>query len=402
MRGAAVVGTALALAVACTGCGSPARQGAPSPGPSASASRPGSPRAVASPSARGSGSCADRTLSRMSLPERVGQLFAVGLAADRLSSSEAAAIRTDHLGSVWFAEKSAAGTAALRRVSAAVQSLATATAGVGFFVGANQEGGTIQSLTGPGFSSMPSAVEQGTMAPSTLRAEAARWGRQLRAAGVNLDFAPVLDVVPPGTDARNHPVGALHREYGHQPATVAAHGVAFQQGMAEAGVAATAKHFPGLGRVAGNTDFAGGVVDRTTTSRDPYLQPFAASIAARVPFVMVSLATYTEIDPDHLAVFSPVVMRQLLRGTLHFDGVVMSDDMGAAAAMARIPASRRGVEFLLAGGDVIVSKTVAPADAMYDAVLSRATSDAGLRHVVDASVLRVLRAKQAAGLLRCG
>lgn len=354
----------------------------------------------ATPSAR-SASCADRALSRMSLPQRVGQLFALGLPADRLGPSEVTAIRHDHLGSVWFADKSSAGAAALRRVSAAVQSLATATAGVGFFVGANQEGGTIQSLTGPGFSTMPSAVAQGSLDPATLRGEAARWGRQLRAAGVNLDFAPVMDVVPPGTDARNHPIGSLEREYGHHPETVAEHAVAFQRGMQDAGVATTAKHFPGLGRVAGNTDFTAGVIDRVTTSHDPYLQPFAASIRARVPFVMVSLATYTEIDADHLAVFSPVVIRRLLRGTLHFDGVVMSDDMGAASAVARIPQGRRAVDFLLAGGDVIVSKTVEPADAMYRAVLSRAAADPGFKSIVDTSALRVLRAKQVSGLVRC-
>jgi hypothetical protein len=73
---------------------------------------------------------------------------------------------------------------------------------------------------------------------------------------VNLDFAPVFDVVPPGTDASNQPIGVLEREYGHDPGTVGSHAAAFVAGMAEAGVATTAKHFPGLGRVVGNTDIA--------------------------------------------------------------------------------------------------------------------------------------------------
>ena len=94
---------------------------------------------------------------------------------------------------------------AIRAITDAVQSLATkkATAGVGFFVAANQEGGLIQGLGGPGFDVIPSALDQGSMTVATLKQKAARWGRELGQAGVNLDLAPVADVVPPGTDASN-------------------------------------------------------------------------------------------------------------------------------------------------------------------------------------------------------
>jgi beta-N-acetylhexosaminidase len=340
----------------------------------------------------------------MSVQQRVGQLFELGLAGDRLGRSERAAIRADHLGSVWLVQKSSAGIPAVLEVSSAVQSLATGatTAGVRFFVAANQEGGSIQSLTGPGFSAMPSAIGQAAVSPSTLQVRATVWGHQLRVAGINLNFAPVMDVVPAGTEAHNQPIGALGREYGHDPHTVADYGLAFQQGMQEAGVATTAKHFPGLGRVDGNTDLAAGVVDRTTTADDPYLQTFRASIAAHVPFVMVSLATYTRIDPGHLAAFSPTVIGQLLRKVLDFDGVVISDDLGATRAVASIPPGRRAIDFLLAGGNMIISKDVAPTEAMYRAVLSRTIADPAFRGKVDRSVLRILRAKQSAGLLPCG
>jgi beta-N-acetylhexosaminidase len=403
--GGGAVGMVLAFALACSGCGASGNSGGQSPVTSAPVISSPPPSLTASPSLSSPPAtpCADRVLSGMSLAQRVGQLFALGLAADRLGPSTTAAIRADHLGSVWFVEKSSAGTAGILRVAEAVQSLATteATDGVRFYVAANQEGGIIQSLTGPGFSTMPSALGQGAVTPSVLRADATVWGRQLRAAGINLDFAPVMDVVPPGADATNQPIGVLKREYGHDPTKVAEHGVAFQDGMAEAGVATTAKHFPGLGRVAGNTDFAAGVVDRVTTLDDPYVQSFTASVSAHVPFVMVALATYRKIDPNHLAVFSPVVIGQMLRGRLHFQGVVISDDMGAATAVASIPPGQRAVEFLLAGGNMIISKTVTPAGAMYRAVLSRATADPAFRQLVDTSALRVLRAKQASGLLPC-
>ena len=170
--------------------------------------------------------------------------------------------------------------------------------------------------------------------------------------------------------------------------------------MASAGVATTAKHFPGLGRVAGNTDFTSGVVDSVTTPDDPYLGSFRAAIAADVPFVMIALATYTRIDPSELAAFSPTVMR-LLRSELGFGGVIISDDLGDAAAVASIPAGNRAISFLNAGGDMITSQSLPPAETMAQAVLARANADASFRAVVGAAVQHILAAKQAYGLLSC-
>ena len=348
--------------------------------------------------------CADAVLARLTLEQRVGQLFLLGLANDALGTAEVSAIRAEHFGSVWFVEKSASGAGAIRSVADAAQALATAetTGGVRFFVAANQEGGLIQSLSGPGFTTIPSALDQSTIDPTALRGQAATWGAQLRSAGVNFNFAPVLDVVPPGTDAQNEPIGVLRRGYGHDPATVSAHGVAFLRGMQDAGVATSAKHFPGLGRVKGNTDFTSSVVDSVTTASDPYLTPFRDAIAAGVPFVMVALATYERIDSSGLAVFSPAIESQLLRGSLAFGGVVLSDDLGETAAVASIAPADRAIAFLSAGGDMIISKTIAPAKAMASAIRARAQADGGFNARVNDAALRVLRAKAAYGLLACG
>ena len=161
-----------------------------------------------------------------------------------------------------------------------------------------------------------------------------------------------------------------------------------------------AKHFPGLGRVTGNTDFTPDVVDNVTTASDPYLDSFRAAIAAGVPMVMVALATYTKIDPSQLAVFSPVIMR-LLRDGLGFAGVIVSDDLGQAQAVQAIPAGKRALSFLAAGGDLITSQNLGPAEQMAAAVLARASGDAAFRATVGAAAARVLAAKQAAGLLPC-
>jgi beta-N-acetylhexosaminidase len=339
----------------------------------------------------------------MSESQRVGQLFIVGLQDDRLGPAEIRAIRRHHFGSVWFTQTTTEGAAAVRGAADAVQALATTAnaARVGFYVAANQEGGLVQALQGTSFSTIPSAVTQGKLSPSTLELDAGTWGRQLQAAGVNLNFAPVLDVVPARNESQNAPIGALDREYGNSARTVGAHGVAFIRGMARAEVATTAKHFPGLGRVVGNTDFTKNVVDSVTTPDDPYLRPFRQAIDAGVPMVMVALATYTRIDPDRFAAFSPVVMR-LLRETYGFDGVIVSDDLGGTAAVADITPATRAVDFLTAGGDLIISKPLRASAEMAKAVLAKAASDAAFRARVDDAAMRVLRAKNTSRLLPCG
>jgi beta-N-acetylhexosaminidase len=338
----------------------------------------------------------------MTEAQRVGQLFLVGIAGNPIAEV-AQAVTTYHFGSLLFGTDTTAGVTGVRQVTREIQALTSsyATAGVRFFIAANQEGGEVQNLQGPGFAQIPPALDQGQLTPGDLQQQAADWGRELKSAGVNLNLAPVMDVVPPGTAAENQPIGALQREFGDTPAIVADHGVAFIRGMRQAGVATTAKHFPGLGRVGGNTDFTSGVVDTVTTPDDPYLKTFQAAIDAGVPLVMVALATYTRIDPRHLAAFSSQVMRVMLRQKMHFRGVIISDDLGVAAAVADIPPTARGIDFLAAGGDMITSESLTVAVQMDAAILERAALDPAFRAEVNSAVRYVLSAKQAYHLLPC-
>jgi beta-N-acetylhexosaminidase len=364
---------------------------------------PSGPSATATAQPTTTPSCATVTFESLTDAQRIGQLFVIGLIKDRLDATERTAIADLHFGSMAFTTQTSIGAAAVRRITDAVQSLATPanTRSVRFFIAANQEGGLIQGLSGPGFERIPSALDQGSMAPSVLRQKAGRWGRQLAAAGVNFNFAPVADVVPPGTDDENAPIGQLEREFGHDPDAVASHVSAFIAGMRTAGIATSAKHFPGLGRVAGNTDFTSGVVDDVTTRDDPFIEPFVTAITRRVPFVMVSLATYDRIDPAHLAAFSKTVITGMLRGDLGYRGVVISDAIGGTAAVKSIPPADRAIDFLTAGGDMIISNQAEPATAMAHAIAARASTDDAFRKRVDDAVRHVLQAKDQAGLLPC-
>lgn len=346
--------------------------------------------------------CASSTLASMTESQRIGQLFMVGLPYDSLTTAERSAIANYHFGSVWYAKKTSVGVTALRAFSDSIQAQATwsATRNVRFLIAANQEGGRVQALNGPGFDVMPTALTQGTWSRTYLRAKAARWGSQMRSAGVNLDFAPVADIVPPGFDSQNAPIGQLQREFAHYPTPVAGHVAAFIAGMTDAQVTTTAKHFPGLGRVTANTDYSSDVTDTVTTRYDAYLKPFAWAVSMDVPFVMVSLATYERIDPDHLAAFSPTIIRNMLRGDLAFRGVVMSDSLSATAVSSISPGTR-AIRFIAAGGDMIVLNPLDQAIAMHGALVARANASSWFRGRVDTAALQVLKAKEAAGLLPC-
>ena len=357
------------------------------------------PAPTGSPSA--SSTVVASTLRAMTLEQRVGQLLMVGGAATGVGRATRRAVTDRHVGNVMLTGRSAAGVAATARVSAGVRALATrsATAGVAPFVATDQEGGAVQVLRGKGFSTIPSGVVQGRWSATTLRRRATQWGRELRAAGIDLDLAPVADTVASGTAAGNPPIGRFGRQLGSTPDDVGDHVLAFDAGLRAAGVATTAKHFPGLGRVRGNTDVSSGVTDRTTTRRDAALAPFARAIDTGVPFVMMSTATYALIDPRQPAAFSAVVIGQVLRGDLGFDGVVISDDLGSARQVASVPAGQRAVRFVAAGGDVVLTVDPLVLPAMQRALLARARSDPRFRAQVDAAATRVLTAKLRQGLL---
>jgi beta-N-acetylhexosaminidase len=313
-----------------------------------------------------------------------------------VTASTIDSIRRWHAGSVILDGNSSLGIARTHTITRRLQSLAPAR--VKLFIATDQEGGEVQRLRGAGFASIPSAVAQGAQSPEEIRSEWGRWGDQLKAAGVNLNLAPVLDTVPHG-DRDNPPIGELQREYGRTPQHVASHGVAAARGLADAGIAATAKHFPGLGRVTGNTDTTSGVTDTVTTRHDPYLQPFRSAVQAHVPFVMVSTADYARIDQGTPAIFSKTIISGMLRHDLGFHGVIVTDDIGAAAQVASVPAGMRAIRFVQAGGTMVLTVVPSTVATMASALIQRASRDATFRKLVDAAALVVLKAKQAHGLL---
>ncbi len=402
----------VAVSVALAACSAGAASGPDSrtaePGTSSSTSGPTGPSGTASagptsttPSPPPTEDAAQRVLDRMTLAQQVGQLIMVGGQASGVSDATLEAISRYHVGNAMLTGRSDAGVTATARVSASLQRRATgdATAGIPLLVATDQEGGLVQVLSGSGFSDIPAALTQGGWSAGTLQARARAWGEQLRAAGVRVDLAPVADTVPAGTESLNAPVGRFDRQFGADPAAVAEDVVAFVRGMDRAGVVTTPKHFPGLGRVRGNTDTTAGVTDDVTTRASGYLDPWRRAIAAGAQVVMVSTAIYSRIDAGRPAAFSDAVITDLLRDHLGFNGVVISDDLGRAAQVQRWSPGSRAVQLIEAGGDLVLTVDPAQAPAMAGALLSRARASTTFRAQVRASALRVLQLKGSLGLL---
>ena len=370
------------------------------PEPATSSAAP-SPTAAASPAptATATATATDGALAGWSLEEKVGQLMMVGVDAQAPKQSSNEAVDTHHVGNIFIAGRTTAGSQATQKVISSFTSKVGpgTTHATPMLVATDQEGGEVQVLAGSGFSDIPSALDQSTQPRDQLVASARTWGKELADVGVNMNLAPVADLVDIARPASNEPIGRWGREYGHDAATVSSQAGAFAEGMQASKVIPTYKHFPGLGRVKDNTDTSAGVVDSTTTrSADTAVSViFGAAIAAGAPVIMVSSATYSLIDPSAPAVFSSTIVTDMLRREMGFSGVVITDDVSAAVQVQDVSAGDRAVRAIRAGCDLVLASadpTVA-AD-MVKALIATARSDPAFAARVDESATRVLNLKK--------
>ena len=380
------------------GCGSSSSPPPPASGSaSPSTGGSGSPTASSDPAAV----CARSIVDRMDMTARAGQLLMVGVPANDPDSG-VALVRTYRLGGVFLRGRSTSGVADTRAGVDALQSAAKAATGMRLEVAADQEGGQVQTLKGPGFSTIPSAMVQGTWSTPRLRTTTTAWAAQMVDAGLTLDLAPVADTVATQDAHDNPPIGRYDRQYGSDPSVVAQKVSVVVSAMDSVALGATVKHFPGLGRVHANTDTSTHAVDDVATANDPNLQPFAAGMAAGATAVMVSSASYPQLDPHHIAVFSPAIVTGLLRQQMGWTGIVMTDDVGSAVAVQSVPAGERATSFVAAGGDVVLTVDADDARPMTTALVARAAADPSFASLVEAAVYRVVLTKVEAGLAACG
>ena len=326
--------------------------------------------------------------TRLSLPREVGQLLIAGYTEQRPPASLLSAIRQGRLGAViLMGANTAGGVGATRAATASLQAAAKQGGNPGLLIMTDQEGGEVKRLAGP-----PSSAAIGMSRPATAYAQGKATGRLLRSAGVNVDLAPVADVIR--ADGFIEQEG---RSFGSNPDVVSLAACNFAAGLAADGVAYTLKHFPGLGDAIASTDV------KPVSVTEPAAEIQADDAAYRrcghgpLALVMISSASYSHLTGSLPAVLDPKIYAQVLPR----DGVTalpISDSFegGAIKALAGDAPARTALN---AGLDMVMySAAESDALAAYNALLADARAGTLNRDRVQAAAARVLQLKQRLGL----
>lgn len=275
--------------------------------------------------------------------------------------------------------------------------------GIAPFVMTDEEGGTVQRMSNV-VGKIPSArTMAATMTPAEIRDLARTVGKKLKAAGVTMDLAPVLDLDDRAGPSAANPDGT--RSFSLDPGKASAAGLAFMQGLMDSGVVPVVKHFPGLGYSSANSDNAAAKTRSWTDLQKRDLLPFQDAVTAGVPAVMIANASVPGLTKLP-ASLSPEAITTVLRGQLKYDGLVVTDSLSATAVKAAgYPVPQATVQALIAGADMVMytaaagnvaSVTKQTATAIVAAVnagkLSRARLENAVGHILAAKKVDLCKA----------
>ncbi len=274
------------------------------------------------------------------------------------------------LGNGWLTRQTATA------VTAELQQ-AACTRGEQLLIAVDQEGGLVRRLAWAPPTEAPAYMSS----PSVAHDQAAGAASALHSAGIDVDFAPVVDT--PGSTGSF--LGS--RAFSHSRTWNAQMARAFVSGLQENGIAATAKHFPGLGLASGNTD-NGRIVIRAAARRlHAGLLPFQAAVKAGVKLVMVSTAVYPKLDGSKRpAAFSNTIINGLLRKKLGFKGVTVTDSLTAPAADRVAHTATRA---MLAGSDLLIFGAESASEVGYSTLLADEATSTRLQNRLAAAAARV-------------
>lgn len=313
--------------------------------------------------------------------ELAGQRMIAGFEGTEVPARLRRAIRQGRIGGVILFANNLPDRAAARNLTRRIQAIARPPRlrPYPLLVMVDQEGGLVKRLTG---APTASAAVMGRRGPAFSRRQGVLTGRNLRNVGVNMNLAPVLDVARPGGD-----IFATDRAFGTTVERVERTAIPFAEGLESTGVASTAKHFPGLGKIRVNTDFAVQVVGSSRAAiRGVDEAPFQAYARAGGDAVMVGTAVYPAFG-RRPAAFNARIVRGELRDRVGFRGVTITDALGTVAARAfggprktTVAAARAGVDLLLFGDAVFPLRGQ---QALRDALREDGIPSARFRAAVD-------------------
>lgn len=262
-------------------------------------------------------------------------------------------------------------------------------------IAVDHEGGLVQRVRAPATHWPPMRAHDGFTPPADAAlAEQVglALGRELRALGFDIDFAPVLDV---HTNPANPVIG--DRAFGTEPEAVARRALAFARGLDGAGVLACGKHFPGHGDTSTDSHLELPRIDHPMDRLERVeLVPFQRAVAANLPMIMTAHVVFAALDDGRPATLSPRVMTELLRERMGYRGVIVSDDLDMRAIVDRMGAGEAAVAAIRAGCDVLLlCRDPAHQEQAQAALLRAAEHDAELRRRIGESAARVRAMKRA-------
>jgi beta-N-acetylhexosaminidase len=274
------------------------------------------------------------------------------------------------LGNGWLTRTTAATvTAELQRTAC--------TRGEPLLVAVDQEGGLVRRLAW----APPTEAPDEMTSPAEAQSQGAAAAGALRSVGIDVDFAPVVDTPGSASNFLGSRAFSRSRTWNAQMAK------AFVGGLQANGVAATAKHFPGLGLASGNTDHGRIVIKAAAWKLHQGLLPFQSAVRAGAKLVMVSTAVYPKLDGSKRpAAFSSTIINGLLRKQLGFKGVTVTDSLTAPAA-DRIPhtASRA----MLAGSDLLIFGAESASERGYATLLADKAGSPRLQNRITQAASRI-------------
>ncbi len=323
--------------------------------------------------------------------QRAGQRLMIGFNGTRLDNRLRYCIGRLKIGGLILFSRNLESPEQISELCRSAQAYARQCGQPPLFIGIDQEGGQVARLKPP-FTQFDGAPHIRTVEDASrfARITASELGRS----GINMDMAPVLDVLP----AAGESVMA-QRSFGKDPDQVSKMGCTIIDQMQNNGILAVAKHFPGIGRTVldSHMDLPDLDTDSSTLMAHDLL-PFAAAIQKQVSGIMLSHIRYRAIDPRWPASLSESIAHDLLRNQMGFDGLVLTDDIDMGAIAKHYDTADIVQQCLNACIDIIlVCHESAKIDAVFDLIRARCEQDSVSAGRMEASLRRIFKAKQTLG-----
>ncbi|WFA09408.1 beta-N-acetylhexosaminidase [Tissierella sp. Yu-01] len=291
----------------------------------------------------------DEQIKEMTLEEKVGQLLIVGVEGKEISETDISHIQNMNIGGFVFFSRNIENEEQLLDLLNSLKE-ENKINNIPLFLSVDEEGGIVSRLSKI-FTNLPNASILGEKDDLKLSFEyGENLGTKLKSLGFNIDFAPVLDI---NSNPDNPVIG--NRALGKTADSVTRHGMEVMNGIKSQNIIPVAKHFPGHGDTSVDSHLALPRVDKSLEDLENLeLIPFENAIKNNIEMIMVAHILYPQIDENFPSSISEILIKDILRDKLKFNGVVISDDITMGAIVDNYSIEEASLQFLVSGGDIVL------------------------------------------------